>query len=63
MELIKTFPKGSTVEVSQTLNRPQYRTCSANGSVCKYSSDIYRAMNFAQIFEDYYNPDSTKKGF
>jgi hypothetical protein len=54
MKLLKVFPKGSTVEVDNSPSYPEYRSCSSTGSVCKYSRDIYSAINFAQMFEDYH---------
>ena len=55
MELIKTFPKGSTVVLFERgFNRKEYRTCSPGGGLCTYNTCLDRAMNFAQVYEDYY---------
>jgi len=61
MELLKVFPKGSTVEVDNSPSYPEYRSCSSTGSVCKYSRDIYSAMHFAQMFEDYHTLNRVKE--
>ena len=61
MEHIKTFPKGSTVVLFERgFNRKEYRTCSASGAMCTYNACLDRAMNFAQIYEDYYNHKPSK---
>ena len=61
MEHIKTFPKGSTVVLlHRGFNRKEYRTCSPGGGLCTYNACIDRAMNFAQVYEDYYNHSPAK---
>lgn len=56
MELIKTFPKGSTVMLMhQEFDSKKYRTCSPSGGLCTYDSCIDRALELAQVYDDYYS--------
>jgi len=54
MDLIKTFPNGTTVAKVKGWKDYKYITCSAAGSICRYANSFDNAISFAEIFENYY---------
>ena len=58
MEVIHTFPKGTTIEFGDDSHGNQvHRVCSATGAICRYVEPHHCAMVYAQQFEDYYAVD------
>ena len=54
MELIKTFPNGTTVNEVKGWKDYNYIICSAGGGICRYAYSFDNAVSFAEVFENYY---------
>jgi hypothetical protein len=55
MEIIQTFPKGTTIELGIDSHGNQvHRVCTAGGSLCRYVEPIHVAFVYAEQFEEWY---------
>lgn len=55
MEVIQTFPKGTTIELGIDGHGNQvHRVCTPSGSLCRYVEPIHVAFVYAQQFEEWY---------
>jgi len=55
LEVIQTFPNGTTIEFGEDSHGNQvHRVCTAGGSLCRYVEPIHCAYVYAQQFEEYY---------
>jgi DNA-binding phage protein len=56
MEVIQTFPNGSTIEFGQDSNgHCVHRVCNYSSSICKYTEPFHCALTYALQFEEYFN--------
>jgi len=55
MEVIMTYPNGTTIELGEDSHRNQvHRVCTPGGSMCRFVEPIHVAMTYAQQYEDCY---------
>lgn len=55
MEVIQTFPNGTTIEFGEDSHGNQvHRVCTASGSLCRYVEPNHCAQVYAQQFDEYY---------
>lgn len=55
MEVIQTFPNGTTIELGEDWHGNQvHRVCSATGAMCRYVEPFHCALAYAQHYEDFY---------
>ena len=55
MEVIQTFPNGTTIEFGEDSHGNQvHRVCSATGAICRYTEPHHCATVYALQFEEYY---------
>lgn len=55
MEVIQTFPNGTTIEFGEDWHGNQvHRVCSATGAMCRYVEPFHCALAYAQHYEDFY---------
>jgi hypothetical protein len=55
MEIIQTYPNGTTIELGEDAHGNQvHRVCTPGGSMCRYVEPIHCAMVYAQYFEENY---------
>lgn len=56
MEVIQTFPNGSTIEFgSDPSGNHVHRICNPGGSICRYAEPFHCALTYAMQFEEYFN--------
>ena len=61
MEVIQTFPKGTTIEFGDDSHGNQvHRVCSATGAICRYVEPYVCALTYAQQFEEWYSVEPPK---
>ena len=63
MEVIQTFPNGTTIEFGEDWHGNQvHRVCSATGAMCRYVEPFHCAIAYAQQYEDFYavKPEPTQ---
>lgn len=61
MEVIQTFPHGTTIEIGVDLHGNQvHRISTPGGSMCRFAEPYHVALTYAQQYEDFYGvrPDS-----
>ena len=58
MEVIQTFPHGTTIEAG-TDSRGNYihRVCNYSGSLCRYVESHHIAVVYAQQYEEFFRQD------
>lgn len=55
MEVIQTYPNGTTIELGIDSHGNQvHRVCTAGGSMCRYVEPYHCAAVYAQEFEETY---------
>lgn len=55
MEVIQTFPNGTTIEFGEDCHgRYVHRVCSVTGAMCRYVESNHIAIAYAQHYEDNY---------
>jgi hypothetical protein len=55
MEVIQTFPNGSTIEFGEDWHGNQvHRVCNASASMCRYAEPYHVALTYAQQYEEYF---------
>jgi hypothetical protein len=55
MEVIQTFPNGSTIEFGKDCHGNQvHRVCNASASMCRYVEPYHCALVYAQQYEEYF---------
>ena len=59
MEVIQTFPNGSTIEFGEDAHSNQvHRVCNPSGSMCKYVEPYHCALVYASQYEEYFKNNS-----
>jgi len=61
MEIIQTFPNGTTIEFGLDHHGNQvHRVCTPSGSICRFAESNHVAQSYANHFENHYcaKPDS-----
>jgi hypothetical protein len=61
MEIVQTFPNGTTIEFGEDHHGNQvHRICNPGGSMCRYAEPYHVALTYANQYEEYYaiKPDS-----
>jgi hypothetical protein len=62
MEVIQTFPNGTTIEAGVDSHGNQvHRVCCPTKAMCRYVEPIHCAQAYAQQYEEYYSvkPEKT----
>jgi len=55
MQIIQTYPNGTTIELGIDSHGNQvHRVCTSGGSMCRYVEPIHCAMVYAQQYEEFY---------
>ena len=55
MEVIQTFPNGTTIEFGKDWHgNDVHRVCSVTGAMCRYVEPFHCALAYAQHYEDFY---------
>ena len=55
MEVIQTFPKGTTIEFGEDSHGNQvHRVCTPSGSMCRFAESNHVAQAYAHHFEENY---------
>jgi len=55
MEVIQTFPNGSTIEFGEdSCGQHVHRVCNPEGSMCRYAEPYHVALTYAQQYEEYF---------
>lgn len=55
MQVIQTFPNGTTIEFGEDWHGNQvHRVCSATGAMCRYTEPFHVALTYAHHYEDSY---------
>lgn len=55
MQVIQTFPHGTTIELGEDLHGNQvHRVCTAGGSMCRLVEPYHCALVYAQQYEETY---------
>ena len=55
MDVIFTYPKGTTIEFGLDSHGNQvHRICNVGGSMCRYTEPWHCAQVYAEQFEEYY---------
>ena len=55
MEVIQTFPNGSTIEFGEDFHGHHvHRVCNASASMCRYAEPYHVALTYAAQYEEYF---------
>ena len=61
MDVIQTFPNGTTIEFGEDSHGHHvHRVCNPGGSICKYTEPFHCALTYANYFEEYWMPVEEK---
>jgi hypothetical protein len=59
MEVMQTFPNGTTIEFGEDLHGNQvHRVCNPSGSMCRYVEPYPCALVYAEQYEEYFKNNS-----
>jgi hypothetical protein len=54
MEVLQTFPNGTTIEFGEdSWGHQVHRICNATKSMCRYAEPYHVALTYAQQYEEY----------
>jgi hypothetical protein len=63
MEIIQTFPNGTTIEFgTDACGHNVYRVCCSTGAMCRYVEASHCAVTYAQQYEEFYPLHPPKTG-
>jgi len=61
MQLLETFPNGTTIELGIDLHGNQvHRICSSGGSLCRFAEPYHVAHTYALQYEEFYVKGANK---
>jgi hypothetical protein len=64
MNVIQTFPNGTTIEIGVDLHGNQvHRVCNATGSLCRYAEPFHVALTYAEQYEEFFKKNAENDSF